>query len=251
MKNIITEIRDNFYSSRYNVAILNERKEKDIDIVFFTNDLDRYNTYDNVVDFIERFKNTSLSESFFLKHEHRNFGETRKHIHLLYYPSLHFLKLWELPSFCTSLFLHSNVISGNISQVKELSDIYLLKDTVSFSLKDYQIGTYAQIGIYSFLYLYFNTGIYPYETLIENLLYVYRFYIIEIIKENHKNIKIENICNWEEFIKVFSKIYNKHEHLLELFLKKQNNKLNDLKNDDLINYYMEFIELISDKNISL
>lgn len=251
MKDIISDITENFYGSKYNIAILNERREKDIDIVFFTNDLNRYSTFDNVSDFIERFKNTSLSKSFFLQHEHRNLGKTKKHIHLLYYPSLYFLKLWELPSFCTSLYLNSNVVHGSIDQVKELSDNYLLNNKVSFDLQDYQIGTYAQIGIYNFLYSYFKTEIYPRETLIENLLYVFRFYIIEIIKTQHKDIQIESIWNWDNFINVFSEIYHKHVRLLDLFYKKQNNKLNVLTNDDLISYYLDFIELITKRNISL
>ncbi len=46
MNDIINEIKDNFIGSRYNIAILNERRAKDIDIAFFTDDMDRYNTYE-------------------------------------------------------------------------------------------------------------------------------------------------------------------------------------------------------------
>ena len=242
---IETDIINNFKDSKYNVLILNKRLEKDIDIVFFTDDIDRINTYQNVTDFIQRFRNTSLVDSFFLLHDHRNFGIKKKFIHLLYYPSIYFLKYWELPSFHKSILDTSKVIHGNTINLIPLANDYLNRVSRKQDLYDVHLSNYTQIAIHNLFYIKFSSDIYSIDTIIENLLYIFKYYSIELLLRSRINIEINDIWDWNKFTDIFAKCYPNQYGLIDLFQRKINNSLNNLTKTEIIEYYFDFIRIIS------
>lgn len=205
---ITNHIKENitslFNRDAYDIAIIGSSSDKDCDIFVLNKAGKPDESYNNILDFIPIFTRLiqPLEAQVITKHEHRKMVITDKPIiHLLYYPSIQQLTIWELPSFIACVYDRGQFISGNRHVLKLFYDRYRSRTaTKSYEITRYQLMKYCDLVVSSILYLAFNSNLFGKEIYVENLLYTLRFILTELLISEYPSDNPVEFWDWKELL---------------------------------------------------
>lgn len=187
--------------SQFNVtaAIIGSKSNNDLDM-FILNNNESTVDVGETINFLDRLHvfHSETSCEFKAKHEHRNWLKKEKQIiHLLFYPTLSHLLCWELPSYIACVYQRGEFFLGDKSILRRIYEDYRLRHyEPKFDILTYQLLTYMDVTVTNLVYLSTNSDIYNMKGYWENLQYVYRYTLRELLVSE---LKIdEDIVFWEK-----------------------------------------------------
>jgi len=171
-------------NERLDVALLGSNGLKDMDILIVNRDGSLCSSYEMV----SRFLRVGLllfaqDKSLILRHEHRAFvKKDLPIIHLLYYPSYIHLLNSELPSFVANVHDKGRFLLGTRTHLSREYQNYRKREPIIIGSQfEYQLLRYTDMAIMNLLYLFYNVTMFSRDVYFENLLYLLRFSISEIL----------------------------------------------------------------------
>lgn len=233
--NLQIAIGKNFSSAETLVLQIGSNSDKDLDIAFINT---RYSFFEVSASYSDFIKKVSplfdhLDKEIILKHDHRiHLDNKSKYFHLLFYPSIEHLKYWELPSFIKSIYDSGIVLGGDKKILEEYSKVYIDFNEIKYNQLKFHISKYDKIAIISLIYNFLESNIYSKKCIIENLIYILRYTLIDLIKDK-ENIRklwewqflIETIYQEKPELEFFAKLL---EDRKKLFRHIDRNTINDL-----------------------
>lgn len=204
------------------IVNLNSKSIKDIDIAVFTWDSERPIT--KIISVLRLAENYSNDLDFFCKNVHYpKLSSQKPKLHLLLYPSIEFLQLFEPPSLIRHLQKRSKVEQGDKDKfIAKISNL----DTNQILIKNKTILHYLEQSLNNLFYLLLNTNVFSLNEYILNINYLSKYLSIERerLKSGSENMELMpqvNIPSDKEYhetkimlIKTFEKMLLEMEEII-------------------------------------
>ncbi len=192
-------------SENYSIILLGSRIGNEIDVVFLDNRNSLLLNPKRIINFIDSMKQY-LNYKLFHTDHHRYFVDCEyPYIHLVYYPSIDLLRMWEQPSFLASIYESGNFIRGNNKTLFQDYQNYFSEDYVSDlhlpNKRLLSVLQYSNIAITYFLYS--GSDFIPKREILNKLCYVGRYMLQEYLRIK-KLLPSKKIISYEDLLKVSS-----------------------------------------------
>lgn len=197
-------ISDLLRVSSLHAAFLGSGGPKDLDLCLIDPVHDGRQSFESVSSFLPilRELRRRWAGSFIVRHEHRGLAvRGQPLLHLLYYPSYQHLARWEPPSFLAYLHDRGRFINGsNINLQAAYSDYRCRHHFRPGTLTADQLYHYSELAVSSIVYLVAEPGLFPPVVFHENLLYVLRFGVTELLTDVLDPHAPIAFWDWDELI---------------------------------------------------